>query len=366
MTEISTVGLRPGSLTPFPSGTIGVVDERASYFQLSGFSGFDRDGRWTDGPRASISFTRSTSSGRDVILKFRAGAFAGRQFMSEQIVSVKVNGTLVEKWCIEDPTIRTRAVFVSREICRSDCVIDFDIPTCTRPSALGINNDSRLLGMFLSAISWEETEEKPPPESPLWQLGRCVGAEARKSFDHKIESGFWKRFVKGPNVLDVGFKGNGLGAAGVVPILQHAIGIDLDYPGYDGRTLPFESNTQDAVYSSHCLEHIPDFIGAIQEWYRVAKIGGSIIASVPSMQMYERRRRPPSRFNGSHVRFYTPASLLGEFEMALKPNSYRVRYLAENDAGYGYDVDPELPPAGCYEIELVVEKIAPPPWEMES
>ena len=51
-------------------------------------------------------------------------------------------------------------------------------------------------------------------------------------------------------------------------------------------------------------------------------------------------------------------------EEALVPNSYRVRHLADNGLGYAYDLSPDQHPAGCYEIELVVEKIEPPPWRL--
>ena len=197
----------------------------------------------------------------------------------------------------------------------------------------------------------------------VWQLGRPVGGEARKGFDQKVESGFWDRFITGPNVLDVGFKG---GMPDAVPITATAIGVDLDYPGYDGRVLPFGNETQDAVYSSHCFEHIPGYIKAIQEWYRVTKVGGHIITVVPHAHLYEMGRRPPSEWNGDHQRFYTPASLLAEFEAALSPNSYRVRYLEDNDSGYDYALGPGAHPAGCYEIVLVIEKIRPPPWTLRD
>jgi SAM-dependent methyltransferase len=188
---------------------------------------------------------------------------------------------------------------------------------------------------------------------------RPVGGEARKSYAAKATSGFWQRFITGPAVLDIGFKGH---IADTVPIVDGAIGVDVDYPGYDGRTLPFANESQDAVYSSHCLEHIADFIGAIQEWHRVTKIGGHIITVVPSALLYERRRRPPSQWNPTHMRFFTASALLGDFELALAPNTYRVRHLVENDADYRYDIPSDRHPEGCYEIELVLEKIAPPAW----
>ncbi len=243
-----------------------------------------------------------------------------------------------------------------------DVVLEMHIPTGVRPALLGLGDDLRYLGLMLGRLSWEEGRVRRPFDLS-GERGRPVGREARMSFDAKIDSGFWTRFVTGPAVLDIGFKGDDtLGP--VVPILPGAIGVDTDYPGYDGRILPFESDSQDAVYSSHCLEHIPDFIKAIQEWYRVVRVGGHIITVVPSAHLYERRRRVPSRWNPDHKRVYTPASLLAEFEAALVANSYRVRYLAENDAGYQYVLPPHVHAEGCHEIELVIEKIVPPDWSL--
>jgi len=78
-------------------------------------------------------------------------------------------------------------------------------------------------------------------------------------------------------------------------------------------------------------------------------------------------RRPPSRQAGwNHLRFYTPQSLLAEFESTLVPNTYRVRHLAENDARYRYDFPTDRHPDGCYEIELVIQKIVPPGWQLDD
>lgn len=354
-------------MSPMPQGPVYLSDARAAeFFRLSGFSAIDRVGRWSDGPTASVEFRLPENRQKHILLKIRAGAFSGRPSVPEQVITVSVNGTNITQWVVNDPTVRTRALFIDRaELPAGETTtIRFYIPNCAQPCSLGINDDARFLGICLSAVAWEEVDQKPPATSPIWQLGRQVGAESRKSFDDKVENGFWSRFITGPKVLDIGFKG-ALGAQGVVPIVEGAIGIDLDYPGYDGRTLPFGDNTRDAVYSSHCLEHIPDFIKSIQEWYRVVRMGGHIITVVPSKQLYERRWRPPSKRNASHMRFYTPAALLAEFEQALAANSYRVRHLKENDTGYDYDSSPDRPPAGCYEIELVIEKIRGPAWQLE-
>ena len=52
---------------------------------------------------------------------------------------------------------------------------------------------------------------------------------------------------------------------------------DADHIG-DARSLPFDNNTFDIVYSSHCIEHIQWFEveDTIKEWVRVIKSGGKL------------------------------------------------------------------------------------------
>jgi len=120
----------------------------------------------------------------------------------------------------------------------------------------------------------------------------------------------------------------------------------------------------DCVYSSHLLEHVVDPGETIRDWYRVLRVGGHIVTVVPHQHLYEKKLEPPSRFNGDHKRFYTPGRLLAEFEIALQPNSFRVRHLKDNDRGHDYSIPPEKHSNWCYEIELVIEKIARVPWEL--
>ena len=192
---------------------------------------------------------------------------------------------------------------------------------------------------------------------------RRVGVEARKSYALKLQDGFIQKYLSGGAILDIGYRGY---EDDVVPIVPQAIGVDLDYPGYDGRTLPFADGSQDAVFSSHCLEHADDCRAAIAEWFRVLKTDGFLIIAVPHKYLYERRLTPPSRWNADHRRFFTPATLLLRIEEALPPNSYRIRHLVDNDFGYVYSIPPDSHPGGCCEIEVVVQKVAPPPWQLEN
>lgn len=188
------------------------------------------------------------------------------------------------------------------------------------------------------------------------------GAEVKKSYLERIRNGFFSRFYSGDLVLDIGYKGSDNPHNRTV--VPHAIGIDTDYPGYDGIKLPFKSNSVDCVSSSHCLEHVWFLESTIRDWYRVLKIGGFIVCIVPHKFLYEKRHRLPSIYNPDHKHFFTPARLLEVFEQSLDPNSFRVRHLRDNDRDFDYSIDPNQHAYGCYEIECVIQKIALPSWQL--
>ena len=193
---------------------------------------------------------------------------------------------------------------------------------------------------------------------------RRVGFESAKAYERRRVCGFWARYVTGNVMLDIGYRG---GLPDALPIADGAIGIERDTPKYDGLHLPFEDESADCVHASHVLEHVPDARVFLREWFRVLRTGGTMILFVPSAYLYERRLNvPPSMWSPEHVRAYTPATLLADVERALEPNSYRIRHCADCDQGYDYMLPPDVHPRGCLEIELVIQKIAPPAWKVEG
>jgi SAM-dependent methyltransferase len=209
---------------------------------------------------------------------------------------------------------------------------------------------------------------------------RHVGYESRKSYEKRCQHLFWDKWITGPVVLDIGFRGGEPSAMTIVPgaigfEANGQITIDVNTPmhvqkdlwaPYDGFHLPFKNDTVDTIHASHVLEHLYGARLFFQEWFRVLRVGGTLIIFVPHAYLYERRMTvPPSRWSPEHLVALTPSSLLAFVEASLEPNSYRVEHLAVNDDGYDYSLPIDVHPQGCFEIELVIRKTTMPAWRVE-
>jgi SAM-dependent methyltransferase len=114
--------------------------------------------------------------------------------------------------------------------------------------------------------------------------------------------------------------------------LQHErTPIDIDAFGDD---IPVPDSSQDFVFSSHVLEHMPDLIKALKEWNRVVKPMGYVVMVVPLPRARKKDREKPlttwehvvsdywgratidthpydarTDYRGGHYHVFTPASL---------------------------------------------------------
>jgi len=141
----------------------------------------------------------------------------------------------------------------------------------------------------------------------------------------------------------------------------------------DGRPLlelstaaetPIGAQSQAVVHAPELLQDEADYRSALRRWFDLVAVGGHLVLTVPHAFLDGRRDRLPVPHRPRQQRLYTPASLLHEVEEALGPNSYRLRWLADRDGGYDYALDRTTPPVGQHDIALVLERIAPPVWDL--
>jgi SAM-dependent methyltransferase len=94
----------------------------------------------------------------------------------------------------------------------------------------------------------------------------------------------------------------------------------------------------DYVWSSHCLERMPDPRDALQRWWSLVKPGGHLILVVPDEDLYEQGYFP-SRFNSDHratftiekSRSWSPVSVNLRHEIAALADSQIVLLEVQDD-----------------------------------
>jgi ubiquinone/menaquinone biosynthesis C-methylase UbiE len=65
-----------------------------------------------------------------------------------------------------------------------------------------------------------------------------------------------------------------------------------DIIGDADRLTPLADASQDFVIANHLLEHLPDPIGALKEWYRVLRPGGILFLAPPDKRLTFDKNRP--------------------------------------------------------------------------
>lgn len=62
----------------------------------------------------------------------------------------------------------------------------------------------------------------------------------------------------------------------------------------------FGSEQFDCVFSAHTLEHIEDYRGALKEWWRLVRPGGTLILYLPHRDLYPRIGQPGANIDHKH------------------------------------------------------------------
>lgn len=100
-------------------------------------------------------------------------------------------------------------------------------------------------------------------------------------------------------------------------------------PSHDAMVLP--ALNVDYVFSSHCLEHLPDWVGALDHWTTRLRSGGTLFLYLPDeSQLYWRPFH-----NRKHLHQFRPEML---FDYLIHSNNYHKIFVSGVDAYNSFTV----------------------------
>lgn len=121
--------------------------------------------------------------------------------------------------------------------------------------------------------------------------------ETEKADNRRKGTWLYNKVFNGKGI-DIGCGIDVLNKNNIYPNVKTVKGFDLE----DGDAQyidQYDSNQYDFVHSSQCLEHMKDPYVALQNWWKLVKVNGYLIVTMPDEDLYEQGHFP-SRYNGDH------------------------------------------------------------------
>ena len=82
-----------------------------------------------------------------------------------------------------------------------------------------------------------------------------------------------------------------------------------------GRLAIFADGSAESIFSSHCLEHIEDWHGALREWWRLLKVDGYLCLYLPHADLYPNIGQPGA--NPDHKHDFRPEHIIDFCRLAF-------------------------------------------------
>jgi hypothetical protein len=121
------------------------ADHNPAQFLKQGWSGQEKEHRWTDGPQAGMAFRIQPTQGKDLVLRFEAGGYLGGG-LSHQTIGVKINNQQVTTW--EMTTTKLYEARIPAQLFADGILeLQFTISKPTAPCEVSESKDCRKLGI---------------------------------------------------------------------------------------------------------------------------------------------------------------------------------------------------------------------------
>jgi len=210
-------------------------------------------------------------------------------------------------------------------------VLIVDDPQAARRSIAGIEQQTQVVTLGAGKPAGEEFNQRCGLENhhsrAISRVSELFGELEKRPYHYNKEADLCRdrliKYCRGRG-LDVGCGDN--------KILADAIGIDIadraNEVTADALELPFEDESVDYVFSSHCLEDLADTGAALAEWMRVLRTGGNLVLYLPHKNFYPRLGTPGA--NPNHKQDLDPNFVLAALS---ETNDYEILDIDESSAG---------------------------------
>lgn len=120
-------------------------------YRVSGWSQTEKEWTWSEGKSAQLALPVPSDPGA-LTLVIRMGALVNRPALPYQVVEVLANGQKIADWEVADTA--DFSALIPGEVTRSRGILNIElrVPKATSPKALGLTDDSRILGVRVYSV----------------------------------------------------------------------------------------------------------------------------------------------------------------------------------------------------------------------
>ena len=120
-------------------------------YRISGWSQTEKEWTWSEGKSAQLALPVPSDPGA-LTLVIRMGALVNRPALPYQVVEVLANGQKIADWEVADTA--DFGALIPGEVTRSRGILNIElrVPKATSPKALGLTDDSRILGVRVYSV----------------------------------------------------------------------------------------------------------------------------------------------------------------------------------------------------------------------
>ncbi len=133
---------------------IDFTDPEADKYLWYGWSGPERQFRWTDGHEAAIIFALAEI--KDLALEIKLGPFLAPGKLDEQQLEISLNGRAVKRLALKESAAAVYILVLPKEALGEKNILRLRMPDAASPRSMGVSEDGRRLGVRVEWIDLKQ------------------------------------------------------------------------------------------------------------------------------------------------------------------------------------------------------------------